>query len=123
MATELKPAAADAVGQRVVGMIGFMGAGKSTAARGAAEALGSVVIDVDHVIEERLGKPIADIFAQDGEPAFRAAEEQITLELLTSGRPRAAARVLALGGGAVEALSVREAVSEHLVGRIAIDVE
>ncbi|HEY5187992.1 MAG TPA: bifunctional shikimate kinase/3-dehydroquinate synthase [Solirubrobacteraceae bacterium] len=123
MATELKPAAADAVGQRVVVMIGFMGAGKSTAARGAAEALGSVVIDVDHVIEERLGKPIADIFAQDGEPAFRAAEEQITLELLTSGRPRAAARVLALGGGAVESLRVREALSEHLVVWIDIDVE
>jgi shikimate kinase len=101
MATELKLAAAAAVGQRVVVIVGFMGAGKSTAARGVAEALGSVAVDVDYVIEERLGKPIARIFAEDGEAAFRDAEERITLELLEAGLVGSAPRVLALGGGAI----------------------
>jgi shikimate kinase/3-dehydroquinate synthase len=91
--------------------IGFMGAGKSTAARGAAEALGLDAIDVDAVIEERLGKPIADVFAEDGEGAFRAAEEQITLELLRSP----GGSVLALGGGAIAHGSVREALTAHVV--------
>jgi shikimate kinase/3-dehydroquinate synthase len=123
MATELKLAAADAVGDRVVAMIGFMGAGKSTAARVAAEVLGSVAVDVDHVIEERLGKPIARIFAEDGEGAFRSAEEQITLELLEGGGPGPGPRVLALGGGAVESRRVREALGRHLVVWIDVDVE
>jgi shikimate kinase / 3-dehydroquinate synthase len=123
MATELKLAAADAVGKRVVVIIGFMGAGKSTAARGAAEALGSVAVDVDYVIEERLGKPIARIFAEDGEAAFRDAEERITLELLDAGRAGPAPRVLALGGGAIESSRVREALGRHLVVWIDVDPE
>ena len=70
-----------------------MGAGKSTAARSAAAALGIDAVDVDSVIEERLGKPIHDVFAEDGEGAFRAAEERITLELLNDpGGRRARAR-------------------------------
>ena len=70
-----------------------MGAGKSTAARSAAKALGTDAIDVDRVIEERLGKPIERVFAEDGEPAFRAVEERVTLELLERrGAERARAR-------------------------------
>jgi shikimate kinase/3-dehydroquinate synthase len=88
-----------------------MGAGKSTAAHSAAEVLGTDAVDVDCAIEHRLGKPIADVFAQDGESAFRTAEEQITLELLRGG----AAGVLALGGGAVGHPSVRAALADHLV--------
>ena len=91
--------------------IGFMGAGKSTAARSAAEALGTEAVDVDSVIEERFGKSIHDVFAQDGEGAFRAAEERITLELLADRE----VGVIALGGGAVGHASVREALAEHLV--------
>lgn len=68
--------------ERPIACIGFMGAGKSTAARSLAGALATESVDVDRVIEERLGKPIERVFAEDGEPAFRAAEEQITLELL-----------------------------------------
>jgi shikimate kinase/3-dehydroquinate synthase len=88
-----------------------MGAGKSTAARSLADALGTRAVDIDDVIEERLGKPIERIFAEDGEAAFRAAEEEITLELLK--RPEAA--VLALGGGAVSRDSIRSELARHLV--------
>jgi shikimate kinase/3-dehydroquinate synthase len=103
---------------RSVVCIGFMGAGKSTAARSAAEAIGTSAVDVDHVVEERLGKSIERVFAEDGEAAFRAAEETITLELLRSSR--AQAKVLSLGGGAIGSAAVREALREHLV--IWIDV-
>jgi 3-dehydroquinate synthetase/shikimate kinase len=99
--------------------IGFMGAGKSTAARNAAGALGVDVVDVDSVIEERLRKPIDQVFADDGEGAFRAAEERITLELLADP----SAGVLALGGGAVGHATVREALSDHLVVWLDIALE
>jgi shikimate kinase/3-dehydroquinate synthase len=91
--------------------IGFMGAGKSTAAAAAANALGTEAVDVDRVIEQRLGKPIAQVFAEDGESAFRATEERVTLELLE----RHDDAVLALGGGAVGHASVRDALRRHRV--------
>src|SRR5436309_10018531 len=63
-------------------LIGFMGAGKTTAAQAAGGALGVWFTDLDHVLEQRLGKPIASVFDEDGEAAFRAAEEAVALELL-----------------------------------------
>ncbi len=96
---------------RSIVCIGFMGAGKSSAARNLAAALGVEELDADRVIEERLGKPIPRVFAEDGEGAFRAAEEQVTLELLGApGRP-----VLSLGGGAVTHERVRAALADQLV--------
>jgi shikimate kinase / 3-dehydroquinate synthase len=105
------PAGVDRPGRGAVVCIGFMGAGKSTAARSAAGAIGVDAVDVDSVIEERLGKPIHEVFAEDGEGAFRAAEERITLELLADP----SVSVLALGGGAVGHVSVREALADHRV--------
>jgi shikimate kinase/3-dehydroquinate synthase len=112
-------AVAPGAGGRVVAMVGFMGAGKSTAARAAAKALGVDAVDVDHVIQERVGKPIGQIFADDGEPAFRAVEEQITLELLRAP----GTRVLSLGGGALGSEPVRRALADHLVTWIDVDLE
>ena len=94
-----------------VACIGFMGAGKSTAARSLAQALGTQAIDVDSVVEERLGKPIERVFAEDGEATFREAEERITLELLSQPEPG----VLALGGGAITHERVRTALRAHTV--------
>jgi shikimate kinase / 3-dehydroquinate synthase len=104
-------AAAPGKRDRMVVCIGFMGAGKSTAARSAANVLGTQAIDVDSVIEQRLGKPIERVFAEDGEAAFRAAEERITLELLADPR----AHVLSLGGGAIGHERIRAALQSHLV--------
>jgi shikimate kinase / 3-dehydroquinate synthase len=97
--------------------IGFMGAGKTTAAASAALALGTGSIDVDDVIEQRLGRPIGQVFAEDGEPAFRAVEEAVTLELLE----RSDASVLALGGGAVTSPAIRDALGDRLV--VWVDIE
>jgi 3-dehydroquinate synthase len=105
--------------QRVTVCIGFMGAGKSTAARAAADALGKPAVDVDRMIEERIGKPIERVFAEDGEASFRAIEEEITLELLAERK----GAVVALGGGAVLHQRVREALADQLVIWIDVPLE
>ncbi len=102
---------------RTIACIGFMGAGKTTAAARIAGVLGEEAIDVDRVIEQRLGKPIERVFAEDGEAQFRAAEERITLELLRAP----GTTVLALGGGAVGSQAVREELRRHLVLWIDVD--
>lgn len=89
-------------------LIGLRGTGKSTVARLLAERLGWPWFDADAEIEQRAGKSIAAIFADDGESAFRDWESQVVAEL--AGRDRA---VLALGGGAV----VREA-NRTAIGRL-----
>jgi shikimate kinase len=86
-------------------LIGFMGAGKTTAVR----MIGDGALDVDEVIEAREGRRVQDIFATDGEAAFRELEERVTLELLDDP----AASVLALGGGAVGSERVRDALRKR----------
>jgi len=76
-------------------------------------------LDVDAAIEHQLGKPIERIFAEDGEAAFRAAEEELTLELLSGGD----GKVLALGGGAICHERVRQALRDHLVVWLEVGVE
>jgi shikimate kinase len=75
-------------------LIGFMGTGKSCVGRVAADTLHFTFLDTDHVIEARAGKVISDIFAQDGEPAFRQWERRIVEELT-----RRQNTVIATGGG------------------------
>ena len=72
-------------------LLGFMGAGKSTIARG----LDSDYIDMDALIEERLGMSIADFFAENGEEAFRQVESEVLADLLKTDR------VVSTGGGVV----------------------
>ncbi len=79
----------------VVVLLGFMGAGKSAVGERLAHALGVPYVDSDDAIVADQGRSIADIFATDGEPAFRALEHSVVARLLT--RPGV---VLALGGGA-----------------------
>ena len=75
-------------------LIGFMGTGKTTVGRLVAEALHFEFLDTDELIQARAGKTITDIFAQDGEPAFRALEQQVIRELSTKTRT-----VISTGGG------------------------
>ena len=85
-------------------LVGAPGSGKSTVGAMLAERLGVAFRDVDAVIVERAGKPIAEIFVDDGEAAFRALEEKITAELLELPG------VLALGGGGVLSAATRAAL-------------
>ena len=75
-------------------LVGFMAAGKSTVARALAARLKWRAEDVDELIEARERRPIAEIFARNGEPYFRAAERDI-LKLLLPLRHV----VVATGGG------------------------
>ena len=77
-------------------LVGFMGAGKTTVGRLLAAKLAVPFNDSDHVIEARAGKPVRQIFADDGEPAFRQLEHDVIADLLAANEDM----VLALGGGA-----------------------
>jgi 3-dehydroquinate synthase len=100
-------------------VIGFMAAGKSTLARNSAERLGWSLADADVVLQERLGEPVSEFFDREGEPAFRARERDVVLELLGTSGPA----VIALGGGAVEIDDVRAALADHLVIHVDVDVD
>lgn len=77
-------------------LVGFTGTGKSTIGRHAARELEFEFIDSDLAIEQACGKPVAQIFADDGEEAFRSAERKFILE----GHP-ATGCVVACGGGLI----------------------
>ncbi len=87
-------------------LIGPMGAGKSTIGRLLAERLSRPFLDMDDIIVARSGRSIPDIFACDGECAFRALEGQ-TLEALCRREEPA---VIATGGGVVLAAPNRERI-------------
>ena len=80
-------------------LAGFMGCGKSTAGRLAAEQLGWEFVDLDEEIVREAGRPIAEIFSSEGEQAFRDLEHQAVCEQARLARA-GSARVVALGGGA-----------------------
>jgi shikimate kinase len=87
-------------------LVGFMAAGKSTVARALAARLKWRAEDVDELIEARERRPIAEIFAKNGEPYFRAAERDI-LKLLLPLRHV----VVATGGGTFMDLENRTAIN------------
>ena len=72
-------------------LLGFMGAGKSTIARG----LDPDYLDMDALIEKRLGMSIAEFFSEKGEATFRQVESEVLTDLLKTDR------VVSTGGGVV----------------------
>jgi shikimate kinase len=77
-----------------IALIGFMGTGKSSVGQLVAHQLHFTLLDTDQVIEARTGKTISDIFAKDGEAAFRDLEKKIVAELITRKKT-----VISTGGG------------------------
>ncbi len=86
-------------------LVGFMGTGKSTVGRAAAARLGFQLIDSDHEIERAQGRTITEIFAQDGEPAFREMEKAF----IEGGHP-GERTVVSCGGGLVVPPGMLEAL-------------
>lgn len=76
-------------------LIGFMGCGKSTVGKKLASAFNYEFLDTDEMIEEQQGKKISDIFAEEGENAFRQMETELILQL----KREAEKKVIATGGG------------------------
>nr|WP_183345457.1 bifunctional shikimate kinase/3-dehydroquinate synthase [Conexibacter arvalis] len=95
-----------------------MGAGKTTAARRLARRFGVEVVDADARISERLGMPIDRCFAEQGEAAFRALEEELVGELLETAR----GGVFSLGGGALHSERIRNALRGHTTILLDVDV-
>jgi shikimate kinase len=93
----------------LVVLIGPPGAGKSTVGKVLARINSLVFLDTDDLIENKVGKKIAEIFIEDGELFFRQIEEELVLETLDQ-----ADGVLALGGGAVLSAKVREKLESFL---------
>jgi shikimate kinase len=75
-------------------LVGLPGAGKTTVGQQVAAMIGCPFMDLDHEIQRRQGRTIAQIFAAQGEPAFRQLETALTRELATH-----APMVIAPGGG------------------------
>ena len=84
-------------------LLGFMGAGKSTVARG----LNPDFVDMDAVIEQGIGMPIADFFKVKGEAAFRKVESEILDDLLKTDL------VISTGGGVVVSSRNRELLKKN----------
>ncbi|MGH2880271.1 MAG: bifunctional shikimate kinase/3-dehydroquinate synthase [Solirubrobacteraceae bacterium] len=119
MASTLSDAPAGAPAGAFV-FIGFMGAGKSTAAAEVAAALGTEALDSDRLIEQELGHSIAEEFERCGEASFREREQEIVCRLLARAGPGS---VIALGGGSVLSERVREALEAHLTVLLDVSAE
>ena len=97
----------------MIALTGFMGSGKTTVGKVLADFLGCPFMDLDDLVVKKAGKSIPDIFAQDGEPAFRELEAQVLRK--TVAKYAESAAVLALGGGAVLAPSSAALLHEKTV--------
>ena len=92
-------------------LIGMPGSGKTTVGQALAELTGREAIDIDQRIVERAGRSIPDIFAQEGEAAFRALEREET-----ANAGKLSGKIILTGGGVVK--DPRNYGSLHQNGRI-----
>lgn len=102
-----EPARAYELAQPVF-FVGFMGAGKTSAARKLARLAGIVALDMDTYIERRCDMKVREIFATSGEAGFRAIETDVLREL-AQGEPR----LVSCGGGVVLAAENRRILRER----------
>jgi len=98
-------------------IVGPPGAGKSTVGNVVADLLGVSFTDTDDIIEARAGKPIPEIFFDEGEEHFRELERDAIASALDSF-----AGVLSLGGGAILNESTRAALAGHTVVFLSVEL-
>jgi|TARA_B100001971_G_C18260260_1_gene586115 shikimate kinase len=79
-----------------VALIGFMGSGKTAVSKVLSEKLNKCFVELDSLIEQKVGKSISQIFAKDGEIAFRQLEIELVKEIAQGKN-----QVIACGGGIV----------------------
>jgi len=98
-------------------LVGAPGSGKTTVGQALAAALGVGFRDTDHDIAQIAGKPIPEIFVDEGEEHFRALERDAVAAALTSYDG-----VVALGGGAVLAEETRAALAGQTVIYLSVEL-
>jgi shikimate kinase len=98
-------------------LVGAPGAGKSTVGLLLANSFGVPFHDTDSDIEAQAGKPISDIFIEEGEEHFRKLEAAAVAAALTEQDG-----VLALGGGAVLNPATRALLAEHTVVHLSVEI-
>jgi shikimate kinase len=92
---------------KTVILVGFMGAGKSSVGQLLSQMTGWGFIDTDDMIEQAAGKTISEIFAEDGEPAFRELETNALNSLVDKRRS-----IIATGGGIILKKENRELLKQ-----------
>ena len=93
---------------RNLALCGFMGTGKTSVGRLVAQQLHFDFLDTDAVLEARAGKTITEVFATEGEPAFRELEKKVVHELEARRRT-----VISTGGGLVVNPENMESLKRH----------
>ena len=96
-------------------LIGPPGAGKTTVGALLAALLGVGYTDTDAAVEAVAGKPVSDIFVEDGEPAFRELERAAVAAALAGDGPDGPEGIVGLGGGAVLDPATRDLLRGHRV--------
>ncbi len=102
-------------------LVGMMGAGKSSVGRVLAKRLDRTLFDSDEMVEARTGRTVREIWAAEGEPAFRSLETEVLRDAVSAGEPS----VIAAAGGVVlsdENRAVLKRDDAHVVWLLA-DVE
>jgi shikimate kinase len=89
-------------------LVGLSGTGKTSVGRRIAALLSVPFVDADEEIEERTGRTVRGIFAQDGEAAFRELEANVMADVLGAAEPS----VIAAGGGAVVTEATRKLLAQ-----------
>jgi shikimate kinase len=95
--------------ERPIIITGFMGAGKTTVAAALARLLKCAMIDLDQLVERRIGRTPQRIIEEDGEQPFREIESSTLRDALE----RSGARIIALGGGTWTIPDNRALIREH----------
>ena len=95
---------------KTIALVGLSGVGKSSVGRRLASALGMPFRDADAEVEAAAGRPIAEIFAQYGEAAFRDGERRVIARLLAD-----TPHVLATGGGAFMHVETRALIKAQAI--------
>jgi shikimate kinase len=89
-------------------LVGMMGAGKTTVGKRLAERLGWSYVDSDAEVAASMGRTVPELFAEEGEDAFRAAESRVLAEALGRGEPA----VVSAAGGVVLSEANRKLLRE-----------
>jgi 3-dehydroquinate synthetase len=105
---------------RDIALVGFMGAGKTTIAGEVVARLAGAMVDTDAEVRDLTGRDVNEIFASEGEEAFRGYELEVATRILRSGGARL---VVSLGGGAVTVPGIRAGLKRAFTVWIDTDAE